>query len=204
MCSYYFLPWKNSLPDIWLLLLFPNNVGFHYYPRFSCQNMISIWPNLTILTHSSNNTRSAYPGEDKFLPDTHFSTHIPSPPNFSWNLENTPGYPTHYSLTLPRVLNRPEDAYWQISVQQFYIIVLIQKFYPFPYGFNPTIWLFHSLYTLYMDCITLILRFRICKHNLSLWNPIIRDCQDAIPRSVDILLTSLILRTPFNVASKWE
>ena len=47
-----------------------------------------------------------------------------------------------------------------------------------------------------MDCITLTHKFRICQHNLSLWHTIIRDCQDAILKSIDNLLTPLILISP--------
>ena len=77
--------------------------------------------------------------------------------------------------------------------------VPVQRCYPSPYGFNPIIWLKLSLHTLYPDCIILIYWFRICQHNFSFCHTIIRDCQDAIPRSVNILSTSLSLRTPFRL-----
>ena len=131
----------------------------------------------------------------------HFSTHIPTP-IFQETWKHTRLFIA--KLMFSRVPHRPENTHWQISCDNFTLLVPIYRFYPSPYGFNAIIQPFPSLYTLYIDCIALIHMFRIYQHNLSLWHTIIRDCQDAILRSVSILMTSLILRIPLNVVSKWQ
>ena len=84
----------------------------------------------------------------------------------------------------------------------FILLAFIYSFYPTPYNMSPIILFSICLYVLYMDCITLTCRFRICWPNFCLQSSITKDCWHAILKFIDVL--SVFLRVPLYVTSKWE